>query len=57
MYVYGNHIHVSSAKEQLRTNDYGVVTTFEQECISGQNDQRPILAKLEYICQIEEIWS
>ncbi len=55
MYAYGNHTCVSSAKEQLRTNDCGVVTTFEQECISDQNDQIPNLEKLEYICQVEKI--
>jgi hypothetical protein len=37
MYAYGNHTCVASAKEHL-TNDYGVVATFEQECILGPND-------------------
>jgi hypothetical protein len=30
MYVYGNHIHVASAKEHLTINDCGVVAIFEQ---------------------------
>jgi hypothetical protein len=30
MYVYGNHIHVASAKEHLKINDCGVVVIFEQ---------------------------
>jgi hypothetical protein len=28
---------------------------FEQECVSGPNDQQPILAKLKYVGWIEEI--
>jgi hypothetical protein len=31
------------------------VVAFEQKCILGPNDQRPILAKLEYVGQVEEI--
>jgi hypothetical protein len=31
------------------------VATFEQECVLGSNDQRPILAKLEYVGWVEEI--
>lgn len=30
-------------------------TTFEQECVLGPNDQRPILAKLKYVGWVEEI--
>ncbi len=33
MYVYDNHICVSSVKENLII-DYSVFATFEQECIS-----------------------
>lgn len=33
MYVYDNHIRVSSAEENLIV-DYSVIATFEQECIS-----------------------
>ena len=54
MYTYGNHICVSSVKEHLRTSDYGVMVTFEQKCIYGWNDQRPILAKLESTCKVEK---
>lgn len=35
MYVYDNHICISSAKENLII-DYGVIATFEQECISSK---------------------
>ncbi len=55
MYAYGNHIRVASAKEHLTTSDCDVVATFEQECILGPSDQRPVLAKLEYVGQVEEI--
>jgi hypothetical protein len=55
MYVYGNHICVSNVKEHFKTSDCGEGKTFEQECISGQNDQRQILAKLEYVGQVEKI--
>jgi hypothetical protein len=55
MYVYGNHICVSSVKEHFKTSDCGIAKAFEQECISSWNDQRPILAKLEYVGQVEEI--
>ncbi len=55
IYAYGNLICVANAKEHLTINDYGVVATFEQECVLGSNDQRPILAKLEYVGWVEEI--
>ncbi len=56
MYVYGNHIFVLSVEKHLTTSDYGVATTFEQECILGHNDQRPILAKLEHVGWVEKIF-
>jgi hypothetical protein len=31
------------------------VAIFEQKCISSPNDQRLVLAKLEYVGQVEEI--
>jgi len=55
MYVYGNHICVVNVEEHLTTSDYGVMVTFEQECILGPNDQKPILTKLEYVGWVEEI--
>jgi len=55
MYAYGNHIHVANAKEHLTINDCGLVAIFEQKCISSPNDQRLVLAKLEYVGQVEEI--
>ncbi len=33
----------------------GIVATFKQECVSRRNDQRPILAKLDYVGWVEEI--
>jgi hypothetical protein len=49
MWTFGNHICVSSAKKHLRTHDSGVVVIFEQECALRPNDQRLVLAKLEYV--------
>jgi hypothetical protein len=49
MYVFGNHLRVSNGEEHLTTRDSGIATTFEQECVSGPNDQWPILAMLEYV--------
>jgi hypothetical protein len=51
--AYCNHTCVASAKEHL-TSDCGVVATFEQKCILGPNDQILVLAKLEYVGQVEE---
>jgi hypothetical protein len=56
MYVFGNHLQVSIAKEQLITNDSGISAMFEQEWVSRQNDQQPISAKWEYVGWIEEIF-
>jgi hypothetical protein len=55
MYNYGNQTHVLSVEEHPTTSDCGVVATFEQECMLGWNDQRPIVAKLEYVGWVEEI--
>ncbi len=55
IYAYGNLICVANGKEHITINDYGVVATFEQECVLGSNDQRPILAELEYVGWVEEI--
>lgn len=55
MYVFRNHLRVSSGEEHLTTSDNGIVVTFEQECVSGRNDQRPILAKLKYVGWVEKI--
>ncbi len=55
MWVFGNHIRVSSVKEHLTTCDTGVVVTFEQICVSIPNDQKLVLAKLEYVGWVEEI--
>jgi hypothetical protein len=55
MYAFGNHIHVASAKKHLTTCDNGVIATFEQDCVLGPNDQRPVIAKLEYVGWVEEI--
>ncbi len=53
MYVFGNHIHVSSVEKHLTTCDNGVATTFEQICISRQNDARLIVTNLEYVGWLE----
>jgi len=54
MYVFGNHLHVSSGEKHFTTRNNGIVIMFKQECVSGPNDQ-PILVKLEYVGWIEEI--
>jgi len=38
IYIFENHIRVSSVEEHLRTLDNNVVATFEHECISRPND-------------------
>ncbi len=55
MWVFGNHIRVSSATEHLTTCQSDVVITFEQKCVSKPNDQKLVLAKLEYVGWVEEI--
>jgi hypothetical protein len=55
MYVFRNHLRVSNEEEHLTTNDNGIAVTFEQECVLGAKDQRPIIAKLEYVSWVEEI--
>ncbi len=55
MYAYDNHICVASAKEHLTTCDSGIATTFEQTCVLGPNDRRPIITRLEYVGWVEEI--
>jgi hypothetical protein len=32
-----------------------VATIFEQQCVLGPNDQRLVLAKLEYVGEVEEM--
>jgi hypothetical protein len=56
MYAFGNHLQVSNAKEQLITNDSGIIISFEQECVVGPIDQRPTVAKWEYVDWIEKIF-
>jgi len=53
MYAFDNHIRVSNVEKHLTTCDNGVVATFEQVCISRQNDTRLIVANLEYVGQVE----
>ncbi len=55
MHAFGNHIHIASVKEHLTTFNNGVAITFEQECRFGPNDQKPILAKLDYVWWVEKI--
>jgi hypothetical protein len=49
MYAFANHLCVSSGEEHLATRDNDITTMFEPKCVLGLNDQRPILAKLEYV--------
>jgi len=49
MYVFGNYLCVSSGEEHLATRDSDIAIMFEPKCVLGLNDQRPILAKLEYV--------
>jgi hypothetical protein len=56
MWAFRNHNHVSSVEVHLTTQDNGTITSiFEQECVSGPNDQKPMVAKLEYVGWVEEI--
>ncbi len=55
MYAFGTHIRVSNVEKHLTTLDSGVAATFQHECISRPNDQRSIIAKLEYVGWVEEI--
>jgi len=55
MHVFDNHIHIISVEEHLTTFNNGVAIIFEQQCRSKLNDQRFILAKLEYVGWVEEI--
>jgi hypothetical protein len=49
MYAFGNHLRVANDEEHLATRDNDIATMFEPKCVLGLNDQRPILAKLEYV--------
>jgi hypothetical protein len=55
MYAFGNHIRLVSVEEHLTTSDSGVIATFEHVCVLGPNDQRPVVANLEYAGWVEEI--
>jgi hypothetical protein len=55
MWAFGNCTCVSNVEEHLTRWDSCVATTFEHEYVSGPNDQRPVLAKLEYVGWLEEI--
>jgi hypothetical protein len=54
-YAFGNHIHVVSAEEHLTISDSGATTTFEHVCVLGPNDQRLVVANLEYVGWVKEI--
>ncbi len=55
MYVFGNHLCVSSDEEHFMPRDSSIVVMFEQEYVLGPNYQWSILVKLEYVGWIEEI--
>jgi len=54
-YAYENHIHLASVEKHLTTCDSGITTTFEETCVLGPHDRRPIIARLEYVGWVEEI--
>jgi hypothetical protein len=56
MYAFGNHLRVANAESHFSTTNLGVIATFEQECRSHSNDCNPIMASLENVGWIEEIW-
>lgn len=43
------------AKKHLTTNDNGIATTFEHECVLRSTNQQPIVAKLKYVGWPEKI--
>jgi hypothetical protein len=55
MYALGNHLRVASVEQHLSAQDFGVVTTFEQECQSHSINRNPMMASLKYVGWIEEI--
>jgi hypothetical protein len=55
MFAFGNRFHVSNVEEHLTTFDSGMAATFEHECRSRPNDQRPLLAKIGVCRGVEEI--
>jgi len=55
LWVFGNHIRVSSVEKHLTTHDTGVTTIFEHECMSGPNYHRLVVAKLECVGWFEDI--
>ncbi len=52
IYVFGNHNCVVNVDEHL-TSYYGIITTFEQ-VISRPNDQKLIVANLQYLGWVEK---
>lgn len=55
MWAFGNHLRVRSAETELRTCDSGVAATFLRPCRSGVRDRNPVLARIEYVGNVEEI--
>ena len=55
MWAFGNHLRVRSVETQLSTCDSGVAVTFLRPCRSGMRDRNPVLARIEYVGNVEEI--
>jgi hypothetical protein len=53
IYAFGNHICVDNVEEHLTTSYYGIITTFEQ-VISRPNDQKLVVANLQYLRWVEK---
>ncbi len=54
MYAFGEpHSRFKCQITQMITSDSGIERIFEQECVLGSNDQRPTLAKLEEILELD----
>jgi hypothetical protein len=49
MYAFGNHLRVESVKHHLATADLRVAGTFEHECHSHSNDQKLVVALIEFV--------
>jgi hypothetical protein len=56
MYAFKNHLWVCCAEEHLTTSGNGIIATFVFKCVLGPNGSGPIVAKLDYVSWIENIF-